>query len=88
MDPFTLFALANGAVSAVKAGCKLYKDIKGAAGEVKDIIKDLDKQFNKQYEGKPVPKEAQYQLQEEKARVVELSKKDPGDVYTEIGNHC
>ena len=31
MDPLTLFALANGAVSAVKAGCKLYKDIKGAA---------------------------------------------------------
>ena len=29
MDPLTLFALANGAVSAVKAGCKLYKDIKG-----------------------------------------------------------
>ena len=36
MDPITLFALANGAVSAVKAGCKLYRDIKGAAGEVKD----------------------------------------------------
>ena len=87
MDPFTLFALANGAVSAVKAGCKLYKDIKGAAGEVKDIIKDLDKQFNKQYEGKPIPREAQHQLQEEKARVIELSKKDPGDIYTEIGNH-
>ena len=42
MDPVTLFALANGAVSAVKAGCKLYKDIKGAAGEVKDVLKDLD----------------------------------------------
>ena len=27
MDPITLFALANGAVSAVKAGCKLYKDL-------------------------------------------------------------
>ena len=47
MDPFTLFALANGAVSAVKAGCKLYKDIKGAAGEVKDVLKDLDSQFHK-----------------------------------------
>ena len=42
MDPLTLFALANGAVSAVKAGCKLYKDIKGAAGDVKDVIKDLE----------------------------------------------
>lgn len=47
MDPFTLFALANGAVSAVKAGCQLYKDIKGAAGEVKDVLKDLDAQFAK-----------------------------------------
>ncbi len=85
MDPLTLFALANGAVSAVKAGCKLYKDIKGAAGEVKDILKDLDQQFNKQYEGKPVPVEARKQLQQEKARIVELSKKDPGDIYAEIG---
>jgi hypothetical protein len=47
MDPITLFALANGAVSAVKAGCKLYRDIKGAAGEVKDVLKDLDEQFHK-----------------------------------------
>ena len=34
MDPLTLFALANGAVTAVKKGCQLYKDIKGAAGDV------------------------------------------------------
>lgn len=91
MDPITLFALANGAVSAVKAGCKLYKDIKGAAGEVKDVLKDLDSQFHKMYEGKPVPPEAKRQLQEEKARVVELNKKaEAGEttgVYTEIGNH-
>ena len=91
MDPLTLFALANGAVSAVKAGCKLYKDIKGAAGEVKDVLKDLDSQFHKLYEGKPVPLEAKKQLQEEKARVVELNKKANADehtgIYTEIGNH-
>jgi len=84
MDPVTLFALANGAVSAVKAGCKLYKDIKGAAGEVKDILKDLDQQFNKQYEGKPIPLEAKKQLHEEKERIRELSKKDPGDAYDQI----
>ena len=47
MDPITLFALANAAVSAVKAGCKLYKDIKGAVGDVKDVLKDLDQQFSK-----------------------------------------
>lgn len=87
MDPLTLFTLANGAVAAVKAGCKLYKDIQGAAGDVKSILKDLDQQFHKVYEGKPVPPEAKKQLQEEKARVVELNKKDPTNVYQEIGNH-
>ena len=91
MDPLTLFALANGAVSAVKAGCKLYKDIKGAAGEVKDVLKDLDSQFHKMYDGKPVPPEAKKQLQEEKARVVELNKKanagETTGIYTEIGEH-
>jgi hypothetical protein len=91
MDPLTLFALANGAVSAVKAGCKLYKDIKGAAGEVRDVLRDLDSQFHKLYDGRTVPPEAKKQLQEEKARVVELNKKANADehtgVYTEIGNH-
>jgi len=91
MDPVTLFALANGAVSAVKAGCKLYKDIKGAAGEVKEVIKDLDDQFHKRYEGKPVPPEAKKQLQEEKARVVELNKKANAGahqgIYQEIGEY-
>jgi hypothetical protein len=91
VDPLTLFALANGAVSAVKAGCKLYKDIKGAAGEVKEVIKDLDTQFQKLYEGKPIPPEAKKQLQEEKARVVELNKKANANehqgIYQEIGEH-
>jgi hypothetical protein len=91
MDPLTLFALANGAVSAVKAGCKLYKDIKGAAGEVNDVLKDLDHQFHKLYDGKPVPPEAKKQLKEEKARVVELNKKaNAGQhtgLYQEIGEH-
>ena len=91
MDPLTLFALANGAVSAVKAGCKLYKDIKGAAGEVKDVLKDLDHQFQTMYDGKPVPPEAKKQLQEEKARVVELNKKANNNshqnIYQEIGEH-
>jgi hypothetical protein len=89
VDPITLFALANGAVSAVKAGCKLYKDIKGAAGDVKDVIKDLDHQFHKMYEGKPVPPEARKQLAEEKARVKELNNRsaETTNIYTEIGNH-
>ena len=89
MDPLTLFALANGAVSAIKAGCKLYKDIKGAAGDIKDVLKDLDEQFHGMYagKGKTPPPAAVKQLNEEKARVKELNKKDSGDVYFELGQH-
>ena len=90
MDPITLFALANGAVSAVKAGCKLYKDIKGAAGEVKDVLKDMDEQFKKLHPpDKPASPEAKKQFIEEKEKVKELNRKanegaDVG-IYTEIG---
>jgi hypothetical protein len=69
MDPLTLFALANTAVAAVKKGCQLYKDINSAAGDVKGVLKDLDDQFHKKYDGKPVPPTADKQLNEEKARV-------------------
>ena len=89
MDPFTLFALANGAVQAVKKGCQLYKDIKGAAGEVKGVLKDLDDQFHKKYEGKPVPEAAVKQLAEEKSRVKELNKRseETTNIYAEIGDY-
>jgi hypothetical protein len=89
MDPFTLFALANGAVAAVKKGCQLYKDIKSATGDVKGILKDLDNQFHKKYEGKPVPPEAAKHLAEEKARVKELNKRseETTNIYTEIGDY-
>ena len=92
MDPLTLFALANGAVSAVKAGCKLYKDIKGAAGEVKEVLKDLDDQFQKLHPpGKPATPEQRNQYVRQKNEVVELNKKaNSGEhtgIYTEIGNH-
>jgi len=89
MDPLTLFALANGAVSAVKAGCKLYKDIKGAAGDIREVLKDLDNQFHNLYHGKPVPPEAKKQLVQEKNRVIELNKKsgDVNNIYGEIGDH-
>jgi len=92
MDPFTLFALANGAVSAVKAGCKLYKDIKSAAGDVKDVLKDLDNQFHKLHPPDKPPTVAQKNaFVEEKNRVIELNKKANADehtgIYTEIGEH-
>ena len=92
MDPLTLFALANGAVSAVKAGCKLYKDIKGAAGEVKDVLKDLDQQFAKLHPPeKPPTVDQKNAFIKEKNRVIELNKKaNSGEhtgVYQEIGEH-
>jgi hypothetical protein len=90
MDPFTLFALANGAVSAVKAGCKLYKDIKSAAGDVKGVLKDLDDQFQKLHPPDKPPTTAQKNAYiEEKNRVIELNKKggETTNIYTEIGEH-
>ena len=90
MDPFTLFALANGAVAAVKKGCQLYKDIKSAAGDVKGVLKDLDEQFNKLHPpGKPASVAQKNALVEEKNRVIDLNKKsgETAGIYTEIGEH-
>jgi Fe2+ transport system protein B len=88
MDPITLFALANGAVAAVKQGCALYKEIKGAAGEVGEVLKDLDDQFHKRWGGREVPVEAKNQYVREKNRVIELNKKggETASIYQEIGN--
>lgn len=85
MDPLTLLAAANAAVAAVKAGCKLYKDIKGAAGEVGDVLKDLKEQYDKVTGGNPTPAQKQ-QYHAEVQRVQEIAKTDPADVYTDIGN--
>ena len=83
MDPLTLLAAANAAVAAVKKGCQLYKDIKGAAGEVKDVLDDLKLQFGKIKE----PTNAQkVQYNEEVQRVQEIGKADPNDVFIQIGN--
>ncbi len=90
MDPFTLFALANGAVAAVKKGCQLYKDIKSATGDVKAVLKDLDDQFNKKHPpDKPASPAAVKQLAEEKTRVKELNKQseDTSNIYVEIGDY-
>ena len=91
MDPLTLFALANGAVQAVKKGCQLYKDIKGAAGDVKAVLKDLDEQFHNAYEakGKTPSVEARNKFVQEKNRVIELNKKqgETAGIYTELGEH-
>jgi len=90
MDPLTLFALANGAVAAVKKGCQLYKDIKGAAGEVKSVLKDLDEQFAKAHPpDKPASIEARNQFIQEKNRVIELNKRggETAGIYQELANY-
>jgi hypothetical protein len=87
MDPLTLFALANGAVKLVKEGCKLYKDIKGAAGDVKDVLKDLDDQFHNKFKDRQPTVAERNQYVTEKNRIIELNKKsgDTTNIYTEIG---
>lgn len=87
MDPLTLFALANGAVKLVKEGCKLYKDIKGAAGDVKDVLKDLEDQFHNKFKDRAPTVAEKNQYIEEKNRILELNKKsgDTTNIYTEIG---
>jgi len=89
MDPLTLFALANGAVAAVKKGCQLYKDIKGAAGDVKAVLKDLDEQFANNHKDKPATTTQRNAYIEEKNRVIELNKKqgETAGIYQELTNH-
>jgi hypothetical protein len=89
MDPITLFALANTAVAAVKKGCQLYKDIKGAAGDVKAVLKDLDEQFNSNHKDKPATVTQRNAYIEEKNRVIELNKRggETTGIYTEIGEY-
>jgi hypothetical protein len=86
MDPLTLLALANGAVAAIKKGCQLYKDIKSAAGDVKGVLDDLDKQFAKQHESKPATKEQRQQFEQKKKEVRSNIEKDPNDVISIIGD--
>ena len=85
MDPLTLFALANGAVAAVKKGCALYKEIQSAAGDVKGILNDLEEQFTERHKDKPPSVAEKNQYIEEKNRIIELSKKQPDDIFTQIG---
>jgi hypothetical protein len=85
MDPLTLFALANGAVAAVKKGCALYKEIQSAAGDVKGILNDLEEQFTSRHKDKSPTIAEKNQYIEEKNRIIELSKKQPDDVFTQIG---
>ena len=82
MDPLTLLAIANSAVIAVKKGCQLYKDIKSAAGDVSEVLRDIDKQFA----GKKVSKAQAEKIAEKKAEFKEAAATDPNDVISRIGN--
>jgi len=82
LDPLTLLAAANAACAAVRKGCELYKEIKSVAGEAKDVIDDLKSQYDKIVDPTPAQKQ---QFHSEVQRVQEAAKKDPNDVFTDIG---
>jgi hypothetical protein len=86
VDPFTLLALASSAVSAVKKGCQLYKDVKSAAGDVRAVLADLESQFKSKHKDKPPSKAEVQQFNEEKRRVQDVGKADPNDVYAKVSD--
>ena len=52
-------AAASAAVKGIKKACELYKEVKGVAGNVKDVLNDIDKQFA----GKTISKEQAHQIE-------------------------
>lgn len=76
-----LFA-ATTAFQLVKEGCALYKEVKGVAGNVKQIYDDI----NSQFAGKKVTKAQAEKIEAEKARVAEVAKADPTEVLFKIGD--
>lgn len=76
-----LFA-ATTAFQLVKDGCALYKEVKGVAGNVKQIYDEISGQFA----GKKVSKEQFKKIEAEKARVAEVAKANPDEVLFKIGD--
>lgn len=77
-----LFA-ATTAFQLVKDGCALYKEVKGVAGNVKQIYDEISGQFA----GKTVSKEQAKKIEAEKARVAEVAKTNPDEVIFKIGDN-
>ena len=77
-----LFA-ATTAFQLVKEGCALYKEVKGVAGNVQQIYKEI----NGQFAGKKVSKAQAEKIEEEKKRVEEVSKANPDEVLFKIGDN-
>jgi len=76
-----LFA-ATTAFQLVKDGCALYKEVKGVAGNVKQIYDEISGQFG----GKATTKEQAKKIEAEKARVQEVAKTNPDEVLFKIGD--
>ena len=77
-----LFA-ATTAFQLVKEGCALYKEVKGVAGNVKQIYDEI----NGQFAGKKVSKAQAAEITKEKKRVEEVAKADPTEVVFKIGDN-
>jgi len=75
--------MASAAVSAVKKGCQLYKDVKSAAGDVQAVLDDLQNQFA----GKKLSKAQVAQYEKEKERVKEIGRSNPNDVLGQLADH-
>jgi hypothetical protein len=78
----TALLAATTAFQLVKEGCALYKEVKGVAGNVKQIYDEISGQFA----GKTVSKEQAKKIEAEKARVAEVAKADPDQVIFKIGD--
>jgi hypothetical protein len=78
----TALLAATTAFQLVKEGCALYKEVKGVAGNVKQIYDEI----NGQFAGKKVSKAQAEKIQEEKKRVEEVAKANPDDVIFKIGD--
>lgn len=76
-----LFA-ATTAFQLVKEGCALYKEVKGVAGNVKQIYDEISGQFA----GKTVSKEQAKKIEAEKSRVKEVANTNPDEVLFKIGD--
>ena len=63
--------------------------LRGAAGEVGDILKDLDDQFHSKFKNREPTVHEKNEYIREKNRVIELNKKsgDTTNIYTEIGTN-
>jgi len=79
----TALLAATTAFQLVKEGCALYKEVKGVAGNVKQIYDEI----NGQFAGKKVSKAQAEKITEEKKRVQEVAKANPDEVLFKIGDN-